>query len=549
MSEGAGWLQISTEGFAALNQSRPPEHLVKELVQNSLDAVEGTGGSIDLSYRHDGNSFVVECRDTGEGIPDLTAMRVVYLTFKTDSHLKRGRFGRGFKEILSVATSATIESAGRRLCFFEENGRQVTQEGESQACDAGTFISMSFDWPLELVEQFDDYFDRLLVPGNVQLSLNGRSLPSQLPAHAMEATLKTEVYNPQSHSWRKPQRKTTIELFPVVEGEEAFIYEMGIPVASTEWSVPYHANVLQRVPMNPNRDALASGYAKQIHRECLPTLLPELSAEETTADWVGAAGAETAPEIQKQIIAKAFGKNAVRSVPSTGKRDYDDDAERNGAFVVKTAHMSSGFRDMARAHLSTTKFVVQRAESKAAESILDLGFNSRDVGQKDDPRFSWIEKQGGHAHVDHCLSFAVWFCQQLVDSTEEELQSVTGNLAIGSQPVLLSGGRFGKFLAHWSETNVLTLAIDVDCFWTEPFGAETLRILIHEAGHARNMHHGKSFVEEVERLGGVAASVMFEQRDEIARRWPALFGHRTSARKVAETKPKRSWFLDLRRRT
>ncbi len=29
--------------------------------------------------------------------------------------------------------------------------------------------------------------------------------------------------------------------------------------------------------MNPNRDALASGYAKRIHSACLPTLLPELA--------------------------------------------------------------------------------------------------------------------------------------------------------------------------------------------------------------------------------------------------------------------------------
>jgi hypothetical protein len=39
--------------------------------------------------------FRVDCRDGGGGINDLSAMRVVYLTFKTDSHLKRGRLGRG----------------------------------------------------------------------------------------------------------------------------------------------------------------------------------------------------------------------------------------------------------------------------------------------------------------------------------------------------------------------------------------------------------------------------------------------------------------------
>jgi hypothetical protein len=61
-----------------------------------------------------------------------------------------------------------------------------------------------------------------------------------------------------------------------------------------------------------------------------------------------------------------------------------------------------------------------------------------------------------------------------------------------------------------------------DCFWLEPLGSKALAILVHEAGHARNMHHGKGFVEEIERLAGVAASVMFEERAEIIRRWSEL---------------------------
>lgn len=554
MREGAGWLQISTVGFAALNQSRPPEHLVKELVQNSLDAIQDAGGSVELDYHHDGRNFLVECRDSGTGIEDLAAMRVVYLTFKTDSYLKRGRFGRGFKEILSVATSARIVSGGREIHFLEQNGRQVTRETESGSTMAGTRISMTFDWPPETAEQFDVYFDRLLVPNNVQLSLNGRPLPSRRVAHSIEDTLTTEVYNPESHSWRKPRRKTTIELFEIRDNEQPFIYEMGIPVASAEWSAPYHANVLQRVPMNPNRDALASGYSRHIHKTCLPTLLLELTQEETTADWVGVAGAESAPEVQKQIIAKAFGEAAVRSVPTMGKRDFDHDAERFGAAVVKTAQMSSGFREMAKEHLPTAKEAVVEAEINAAKSVAETGFNLADVVQPEDPRFTWIVKQGGQAHVDRCLSFAVWFCQKLVDSTGDMQNQVTGNLALGSKPQLF-GTQLGTFLAHWSDDNVLTLAIDVDCFWQQPLGAEALSILVHEAGHARAMHHGKGFVDEIERLAGVAAQVMLEHREEIVRQWPELTAHLAgadnfaiAAHEIAAARPKRSWLADLWRR-
>jgi hypothetical protein len=119
-----------------------------------------------------------------------------------------------------------------------------------------------------------------------------------------------------------------------------------------------------------------------------------------------------------------------------------------------------------------------------------------------DTRSKWIRKQGGRKHVGRCLSFAVWFCQQLVDASGDGSEPVTGSLALGSVPELF-GTEMSTFMAHWSDRNVLTLAIDVDCFWQAPLGAEALSILVHEAGHARAMHHGKGFVDEVERLAGV----------------------------------------------
>ena len=43
------WLAVSTEGFASMNAGREPAHLVKELVQNALDALGDGGGQILLT--------------------------------------------------------------------------------------------------------------------------------------------------------------------------------------------------------------------------------------------------------------------------------------------------------------------------------------------------------------------------------------------------------------------------------------------------------------------------------------------------------------------
>jgi hypothetical protein len=88
--------------------------------------------------------------------------------------------------------------------------------------------------------------------------------------------------------------------------------------------------------------------------------------------------------------------------------------------------------------------------------------------------------------------------------------------------VALSSTSSSKFSAHWSIDNVLTLALEEKSFWLEPLGAESLEILIHEAAHAMNMHHGYEFRKEVERLAGVAASLMLKEAAKITALFPGL---------------------------
>lgn len=511
MSDETGWLQISTEGFAAFNQARPPSHLVKELVQNGLDALDGAVGQVALDYEARNGSVYVRCADTGVGMEDLGALRVVYLTLKTDSHLKRGRFGRGFKEILSVAQWARASSGENSVEFVIEGGVRRMRRSQYSPTVRGAVIEMLFDWAPSALEEFDAYFRRFLPPPNATFVVNRRTIASRPARYEIEATLPTEIYDPNGHAWRKPTRKTMIELIGAAGGEAPFLYEMGIPVAAVEWALTYHANVLQRVPMNPNRDAYASGYAAKVHAACLPILVDDMTQEEVTADWVGAAGARCEPDVQKKVVAKAFGDSAVRAVPVMGKRDYNDDAARFGAEIVHTGQMSSGFREMARNHLASAKVHVDQTDAQRAAAATAQRFSPIEIFNAADERAKWIEQRGGRARVDACLAFAVWFCQQLVDTVPTKQRKVTGHVALGRRPPVGTQ----PFQAHWSADNQLTLALEEDSFWIDPVGAEALMILIHEAAHAMNLHHGRGFNEEVERLAGVAASLMFRQADAV----------------------------------
>ena len=59
-------------------------------------------------------------------MPNLADIRTVFYTSKTDNHLKRGRMGRGFKEMLCLAAAASVTSGGGTITFGIEAGRRVT---------------------------------------------------------------------------------------------------------------------------------------------------------------------------------------------------------------------------------------------------------------------------------------------------------------------------------------------------------------------------------------------------------------------------------------
>ncbi len=67
------------------------------------------------------------CADDGPGAEDLSQLNIVSVTGKKDGVIQRGRMGRGFKELLSIATGATVRSRDQELLFTvdEDGSRRV----------------------------------------------------------------------------------------------------------------------------------------------------------------------------------------------------------------------------------------------------------------------------------------------------------------------------------------------------------------------------------------------------------------------------------------
>lgn len=525
-AEYDGWLAVSLEGFAAMNAGREPAHLVKELVQNALDALNG-GGKIELECRvGEVGTVLVTCRDNGMGMHNLADIRTMFHTSKTDSNLQRGRMGRGFKEMLCLARQATVTSGHFRIEFLtDQAGQKVTRHGPvpDDQIVYGTLVEMHMPWKAESIGPIEKYFQGLLVPRRVNLRVNGNKIKSRKATHKIEASLPTELF--ESGRWIRPIRKTTIELVKIAEGEEACVYELGIPVCPMQWSAGYHVDVLQRVPMNPCRDAVASGYLTRLHRACLPTLLSELQEDQVRQDWVGAAVPYCDEETQKEVIRRGFGQNIARSVPAMGVRQFDEDAREIGTEVINTRQTSGGFRQILQKHIPTTRQVVDQHNQDLVLAAAKGSFKADEVMAGEDPaikrRRQLIESAGGKERVELVCDFARWFCQQLLDGYEDSsVCSVTLALLKSVDAV-----------ATWNQDDVLTLGIDTPWLWSDPLGEEALGVLCHECAHHLNAHHGRDFHREMEKLAGRAARIMLMGADHVRERFKGLFNDDTEQRR------------------
>ncbi len=513
------WLAVSTEGFAGMNAGRDPAHLVKELVQNALDAVSEDAGQIHLDWRpgESENTLLVTCRDNGRGMNNLADIRTVFYTSKTDSHLTRGRMGRGFKEMLCLAVWASVISGRKSIQFCVEDGKRLTKLANVDAADAvkGANVTMLMPWEPGVGNRLTEYFAALLPPAGVMLHINQWRIEPRHPELRIDATLPTELF--QAGKWVRPSRNTIVELVPTSVDDLPMVYELGIPVCPVEWSQPYHVNVLQRVPMNPCRDAVASGYLTKLHRSCLPALLPQMSDEQVRQDWVGNAVPQCQGSVQQEVIRRGFGQNLARSVPKMGVRQYDEDAREIGINVIDTRQTSGGFRQILQEHIPTAKQAVDAHNHSliqaAAESsfALDSAFDRADAQSMQRRRL--IESVGGKQHVQRVMDFACWFCQKLLDGYEDlSICSVTLALL---HPV--------NAIATWSSDDVLTLGIDTPWLWTDPLGERSLSVYIHEVAHHLNAHHGRDFHHEVEVLAGRAASVMLHGAHVLQQEHSELF--------------------------
>ena len=312
MSAVKDWFSVDKEGLAKLLERKGKEWVLYELIQNAWDTdakevMVYIKAAEDLKGYHE----IEVIDDHPEGWKDLTHAWTLYAeSEKKGNAEKRGRFNLGEKLVLALCKHARIETTTGGV-MFDAAGRHTLRTKRAAGSRFWAVIRMNQE---ERENAIQAVF-KLLPPAGTRTYVNGGLIANRLPLRSIEVTLPTEVADGEG-ILRRSARKTKIDVFEARPGEVPSVYEMGIPVVET--GDKYHYNVMQKVPLNSDRDNVTPAYLREIRTLVLNEMYKEVRQEEATAPWVrdAAEDEDVSKEAMNHVITERFGEKRVIFDPS-----------------------------------------------------------------------------------------------------------------------------------------------------------------------------------------------------------------------------------------
>lgn len=305
------WFTVDKSGLAKLIEKQGRHRAVFELIQNAWDQ---RVTEVRVSLKPIPNRAVTQITvtdDDPDGFQDLShAFTLFAESTKKGNPEQRGRFNLGEKFVLALCNRATIKSTTGSV-IFDEGGRRQSRIGTVKGSIFDGEMRMSRDELSETMKQLLT----LIPPGNIKTRINGEELVTRTPICTFEATLPTDIADDEGYL-RRTKRKTKVEVFEVRPGEEASIYELGIPVVPT--GDKYHVNIMQKVPLNTDRDNVTPGFLQELRTLVFNNVHTRITEEDASSGWVRAATSDErcSPIAMSTAMDKRFGKKRVIFDPS-----------------------------------------------------------------------------------------------------------------------------------------------------------------------------------------------------------------------------------------
>lgn len=479
--ESINWIEVDRAGLAQVIADRPKEFILFELIQNALDE-DTTHIQVHVESVSRGRVIITVEDNSPNGYEDIRHAWTLYAPSKKkgDPEL-RGRFNIGCKMVLALAESATIISTKSAVTFSAADGRRLLRSRR----ETGTQFSGIFKMTKQEASDAIEAVLTLLPPDGVLIETTadlGRTdeqyhavVNHSVPCDRIVVVALPTVFADAEGVLRNTKRNTEVELYEVEKNEMPHLYELGIPVVELDGDDPWHVNVLQRVPLNVDRDNVTPAYLRTLRVAILNATAEHLDEEQALGVWATEASEDERvdDEAIDTILTHRFGARRVAYDPSDPEANKL--AASKGFTVVPGGALTKGQWNNAKRAVAI-KPAGQVTPSPTVAS-------SPDGVPPVDPA-KWTKAMGEVA------SFAIKLCAQLgVSSTLFVTWYNSRNLnwagAWGGD-LSLNKAKLGHALREWGEGR----------------RQKILELLIHEFGHEESTDHLSSeYYKELCRLG------------------------------------------------
>ncbi len=471
------------EGFRSQNADRPPEHLVRELVQNALDEEGAQNLDITVTYHgpRKGTTVVVK-DDSPEGVRDLKLLFTLWLSDKEDSPTKRGRMGRGLKELVSMADLTVIRTCSQdALVFKRRKGGRWTRTIKPRLGrpERGTEVTAFVrGWGEKAARSITAFLQRVRAPGRLTMRVNGAQVAPFVATERYEPmalpTVMYEVVNGERVA-RDRTRDCAVECFTPPAGEKAYVYEMGIPVE--ECDSPVSIDVGQRVILRERRDTLTDSYRRELFAKVLSRRIEQMPDEALRDNSVltAAAASQHLSYSAKMRIAKVW----TEGRPYAANPQDRSNATGHHIEVSNLRALPESVRDIVRTYGENVRDVMERRKDEFCPTLTQLAFEQQKL-----------------------VTFWEWV-----------------SVGIGRPcKVRLCSGRPGAAADFSRELNLLSIYVEaMEKNWVKsPAGAKQLGLLCHELSHytPKEDEHGSGFHADSEDVGGAMASFLLNNAEQ-----------------------------------
>ncbi len=461
------WFEVDKQGLAQILERKGKEFALFELVQNCWDEPGVTKVTVSLEHQGRNRALLAVEDDAPEGFKDLShAFTLFAASAKKNNPEQRGRFNLGEKLVLAISDEVTICTT-RGSIRFDAQGRHRLRSRQPVGSRIECLLRLTPDECRAIASQAR----KLIAPEQITTVFNGEPLRPRLTLETIRATLPTEVASADG-LLRRAQRETVIRLYPVLPGETATLYEMGIPVVET--GDKWHYDIGQKVPLTLDRENVPPGFLRQVRVAVFNRMHDRLGPEDVNSEWAETAIASTdcAAEAVQSYLSRRFGEKRVSFDPSDPEANKL--AVSRGYTVVHGGMMSAAAWNNAR----SAKAILPAGQVTPGPKVW-TGEDNPDADIFKD----WIPESKWTNGMREIATFA----QRMA----EKVLSRTITVKFCATPHHLGGASYGP--SGELVFNKFRLGAD---WFEQGISENVVGLLIHEFGHEHSPDHLSSEYHE-----------------------------------------------------